>query len=196
MREIRTHLIRQISVSIVIALAIMFVSSFVFSIGYGRRTVNQYKTDKPPFYSNEYSCFGISSGSLGYLAFSEEQEGGGGFRYGPDGWYLSSWPASFRIPSGPSDASMTLLGFGYSSSTTAPAGFSGVPLRQDHTYVALPLPLLALPFLYPSYRWLIERRERRRRETGYCVNCGYDLRATPDRCPECGTVPRDAGQRA
>ena len=34
---------------------------------------------------------------------------------------------------------------------------------------------------------IFEKIERHRK--GLCTQCSYDLRGSPNRCPECGTVP-------
>ena len=53
--------------------------------------------------------------------------------------------------------------------------------------------LLVLPIGWPvalgCWGYRRQRVLRRRRAEGRCLACGYDLRATPARCPECGHVP-------
>jgi len=58
----------------------------------------------------------------------------------------------------------------------------GGPTSRSTT-VIVPFWSLALLFLLLSSSCFIRRR---RPKAGYCSHCGYDLCASPDRCPECG----------
>jgi hypothetical protein len=60
----------------------------------------------------------------------------------------------------------------------------------DVTVASIHHAWLALPGLLVSALWCARQCvHRTRKHIGHCPTCGYDLRATPDRCPECGAVP-------
>jgi hypothetical protein len=86
------------------------------------------------------------------------------------------------------------LGFRYFDSPRGAAAAGGVQYwTWGFRYVTVPGWFVALACSVPAALWLRHRRRQARRSAqGLCASCGYDLRATPEQCPECGATGRSA----
>ena len=68
--------------------------------------------------------------------------------------------------------------------------FDGCPVQTGQRIFMIRLPHYFVTLCSGIYLAIqIRKRHRRKKriQNGHCEKCGYDLRATPERCPECGT---------
>ena len=68
--------------------------------------------------------------------------------------------------------------------------FDALGLFVPHWWLIV---LLLIPAGVYAWRVIVARRAR---GAGFCGVCGYDLRASPDRCPECGAAPTESNATA
>jgi hypothetical protein len=84
-------------------------------------------------------------------------------------------------------------GRGYALGPGGQEAVPGAPSLDFALYI-MPHWIVATACAVPPLAWLalvVPKRIRQRRRTrlGLCLGCGYDLRESPGRCPECGSVP-------
>lgn len=116
----------------------------------------------------------------------------------PDGWHHEHWPlanAKMTKDLGVRNRAGTELwfaGFGYTTRHRFPTTVeqSIDPARvRGYRGVVVPSWFLTIVFtVIPAVTMVKLIRSFRRQRVGLCAVCGYDLRASPDRCPECGTA--------
>jgi len=110
----------------------------------------------------------------------------------PQGWtYRTLDPAHYRDRKWTTASQWRFAGFGLviNRGTVARTQKSARPGAWQNTVVLVPYWSLLIILAIPIGLWIrAKTRARRLARMHLCNVCGYDLRATPTRCPECGTV--------
>jgi hypothetical protein len=77
----------------------------------------------------------------------------------------------------------SIIGFRLASGTLSLTS----QINSKYTVIALPYWFLVIVFgVLPMGPFKGAWQRRRRRRRGLCITCGYDIRASSNRCPECG----------
>jgi hypothetical protein len=122
-------------------------------------------------------CLHSGAGSIGIFLCKD----GDGYGSAPDrGFTVALAPnTTHGVPPG-------VLGFVYRHGSSTVVG--GAPtISGVYTYAMVPyLLLIVLSALAPVNALIRARRTAQRLKLGQCRHCGYDLRGSMPRCPECG----------
>ena len=119
-------------------------------------------------------------------------------------YWMTQWPGGHamgphhrRLPADPADGGWDLadgkrhrfMRFAYDVTPTQTSALGATPRTLS------PSGIVVAPYWFLTFvagvlpAWQLARvAARGRRRADVCAFCGYDLRATPGRCPECGTA--------
>ena len=135
------------------------------------------------------ACYTLNS-ARGH--FDIELDNNAGFAIPEQGLTWTPWSG----PQGARDECMVILTVGHRFPMRMQfLGFTwGPPRGSQYVVTGAFWPLVLAAAMLPAWRLVSYGRHliHRRGRKGLCLECGYDLRATPDRCPECGAVPTES----
>ena len=128
---------------------------------------------------------GVRVGKLSLIGTNFRSYGGVDVRRLNSHWTSTGELRRFDFESYPAEARSNPLWFlpRYHHRT-----FAG-QLEREIWDVRIPYWMILLASSVMPVIWFRATRQVRRAREGFCPACGYDLRATPDHCPECGRTP-------
>jgi hypothetical protein len=192
MRRRVFNILTALSLLLFVATVVIWVRSYwrADQLGYGR-----VRTDTYPVYNGILVASTHGGLRIQPIRYSGKPLPPDAYAHLPIGWQWTTFTAEpYPLsPEATGDERSLWNRIGFEAKMVGfdvPEGLQLISYRV--TVVTLPYYSVALltgilPFVRACLWGRRYHRSKKRSRLGLCLTCGYDLRATPDKCPECGT---------